>query len=174
MYRQSEKNLLSSKVSPTCPQNMVNLRPSSGWDLLVSLGHPCKFQPVSRLCIVTARHSSSGSGCQPNFAALHRGRQLYSAGRPSPWALAHISSGCSSVCICIPGRVWQSIYSKQFSRGQHQYGAVLNWCWLRVLDRCTWTLPCEYDWTVCVQRRCGLMSNYFDHLLTLIIMCCPM
>jgi len=41
-----------------------------------------------RLGSVTAQHS--GSGCQPNFAALNRGRQLYSAGRPSPWALAHI------------------------------------------------------------------------------------
>ena len=30
---------------------------------------------------VTARHS--GSGRQPNFAALNRGRHLYSAGRPS-------------------------------------------------------------------------------------------
>ena len=39
---------------------------------------------------VTARHSSSGR--EPNFAALNRGRQLYSAGRPSRWALAHISS----------------------------------------------------------------------------------
>ena len=37
---------------------------------------------------VTARHSSSGR--QPNFAALNRGRHLYSAGRPSRWALAHI------------------------------------------------------------------------------------
>jgi len=25
--------------------------------------------------------------------------------------------------------------------------------------------PGEYDWTVHVQRRCGLMSNYFDHVL---------
>ena len=33
-------------------------------------------------------HSSSGR--QPNFAALNRGRHLYSAGRPSRWALAHI------------------------------------------------------------------------------------
>ena len=32
------------------------------------------------------------SGRQPNFAALNRGRHLYSAGRPSGWALAHISS----------------------------------------------------------------------------------
>jgi len=52
------------------------------------LGHPCKFQRVSRFGFVTARHSSSGR--QPNFAALNRGRHLYSAGRPSRWALAHI------------------------------------------------------------------------------------
>ena len=38
--------------------------------------------------LVTARHSSSGR--QPNFTALNRGRHLYSAGRPSRWALAHI------------------------------------------------------------------------------------
>ena len=54
----------------------------------MSLGHPCKFQRVSRLGSVTARHSSSGR--QPNFAALNRGRHLCSAGRPSGWALAHI------------------------------------------------------------------------------------
>ena len=67
------------------------LRPTNGWDLLPSLGHPCTFQRVtSRLGSVTARHSSSGR--QPNFAALNRGRHLYSAGRPSRWALAHISS----------------------------------------------------------------------------------
>jgi len=32
------------------------LRPTSGWDRLTSLGHPCKFQLVSRLGSVTARH----------------------------------------------------------------------------------------------------------------------
>ena len=30
---------------------------------------------------------------------------------------------------------------------------------------CTLAPPGEYDWTVRVRRRCGLMSNYFDHLL---------
>ena len=64
------------------------LRPTSGWDLLASLRHPCKFQCVSLLGIVTAQQSSSGH--QPNFAALNRGRHLYSAGRPWRWALAHI------------------------------------------------------------------------------------
>jgi len=53
-------------------------------------GTPANFQRVSRLGNVTARHSSSGR--RPNFAALNRGRRLYSAGRPSRWALAHISS----------------------------------------------------------------------------------
>jgi len=33
---------------------------------------------------------ASSSGRQPNFAALNRGCQLRSAGRPSGWALAHI------------------------------------------------------------------------------------
>jgi len=56
------------------------------------------------LQIFTARHSSSGR--QPNFAALNRGRHLHSAGRPSRWALTHISSSpsnnrpiiCASAC----------------------------------------------------------------------------
>jgi len=32
---------------------------------------------------------------------------------------------------------------------------------------CTMAPPEEYDWTVHLRRRCGLMSNYFDHLLLL-------
>ena len=73
-------------MSPQCGE----LRPTSGWDRPGSLEHPCKFQRVSCLGSVAARHSSSGR--QPNFAALNRGRHLYSAGRPSHWALAYISS----------------------------------------------------------------------------------
>ena len=65
-------------------------RPTNGRYPSGSLMHPCKFQRLSRLGSVTARHSSSGR--QPNFAALNRRRHLYSAGRPSRWALAHISS----------------------------------------------------------------------------------
>ena len=36
--------------------------------------------------------TASRSGRQPHLAALNRGRHLCSAGRPSRWALAHISS----------------------------------------------------------------------------------
>jgi len=44
--------------------------PTNGWDRFGSLGHPYKFQRVSRLGSVTARHSSSGR--QPNFVVLNR------------------------------------------------------------------------------------------------------
>jgi len=75
------------------------LWPTSSWDLLASLGHPCKFQPVSHLCRLTAQHCSSGR--QPNFAALNRGRHLYSAGRPSRWTLS-----LSFWYFCVSGYFW--------------------------------------------------------------------
>jgi len=65
------------------------LRSTIGLEPLASMGHPSKFQWVSRLGNVTVRHHS-GSARQPNVSALNRGRHLYSAGRPSRWALAHI------------------------------------------------------------------------------------
>ena len=82
------------------------LRPTSGWERFVSLGHPCKFKRASRLGSVTARHSSIGR--QPNFAALNRGRHLCSAGRPSRWSSAHIlvCRNISSYCSVF----WSTMY----------------------------------------------------------------
>ena len=64
---------------------------TGGWDRFVSLGHPANFNGFLHLGSITARYLSSGR--QPNFAALNRGRHLYSTGRPSRWALAHIVVG---------------------------------------------------------------------------------
>jgi len=89
-YRQSEKKLVKQQYVLHMSSQYGELRPASGWDRFTSLGHPCKFQWVSRLGSVTARQSSSE--CHRKFAALNRGRHLCSAGRPSRWALAHISS----------------------------------------------------------------------------------
>jgi len=75
------------------------VRPTNGWDRFVSLGHPSKFQLVSRLDSVNVWHCSSGR--QPNFAALNRGRHLYLARRPSRWALAHISRFAIMPFCCI-------------------------------------------------------------------------
>jgi len=52
------KNLVNSNARHMSSQ-YSELRPTSGWDLLASLGHPTAFQQVSRLGSVTARHSSS-------------------------------------------------------------------------------------------------------------------
>ena len=93
-YRQSEKKLVKLQYLLDMSLQYGELRFTSSWDRFVSFGHPCKFQWVSRLGSVTARHSSIGRW--PNFAALNTGRHLYSSGRPSRWVLAHISSFCVS------------------------------------------------------------------------------
>jgi len=90
------KQLVKQQYLPHMSLQYGELWPTSAWDLLASLGHPSKFQQVSRLGSVTAQHSSSGR--QPNFAALNRGRQLYSAGRPLRWALAHILVPSKIIC----------------------------------------------------------------------------
>ena len=80
-YRQSDKSLLSSNISSTCPHNIVNFGPLAAEIGSLVWGTPANFS-------VTARHSSSGR--QRNFAALNRGHHQYSAGWPSRLALAHI------------------------------------------------------------------------------------
>jgi len=81
-YRQSQK-ALSSIMSSRCPHNMVNIGPLTaeiGWRIW---GTPANFNGFRVLAALLR---------QPNFAALNRGCHLCSAGRPSRWALVHISS----------------------------------------------------------------------------------
>ena len=61
------KNLLSGNISPHMFLQYGELRPTSDWERFVSLGHPSKFQRVSRLGSVTVRHYASGR--QPNCGA---------------------------------------------------------------------------------------------------------
>jgi len=61
--------------------------------------NPCKFQPVSRLGSVTARHYLVVGVSQT--AALNTGRHIYSTGRPSRWALSHILVPCGFFLILL-------------------------------------------------------------------------
>ena len=82
-----KKNLLNSNTSSTCPGNMVNfglLTAEIRWQGWAPQQISTGFASWQRYC------AASSSGRQPNFAALNRGRHLYSAGWPSRWALAHI------------------------------------------------------------------------------------
>ena len=97
-------SLLHRRRSTEVNQTLHYVWPSPGLVryiyILVALAHNgilagAKFTLCPSLALsysgsVIARHCSSGR--QPNFAALNRGRHLYSSGRPSRWALAHISS----------------------------------------------------------------------------------
>jgi len=59
--RQTEKNLLSSNISSTCPHNVVNFGPLAAEIGPVVWGTPGNFNGFCVLaCSVTARHSSIG------------------------------------------------------------------------------------------------------------------
>jgi len=93
MYRQSEKNLLNTDTSSTCPHKMVYfglLTAEIRWRVW---GIPANFNGFRILAALL--HGTLVVGVsQTFFVTLNRGRHLYSAGRPSRWALAHISSLC--------------------------------------------------------------------------------
>ena len=81
--------MLDSNISPTYPHNMVNFGPLAAevgsvvWDTQANFN---RFRVLALLL-----HDIRAVGASQT-AALNRGRHLYLAGRPSRWALAHISS----------------------------------------------------------------------------------
>jgi len=77
-----KKDMLSSNISPTYPYNMVNFGPLAAEIVSLVWGTPANFNGFRVL--VALLHSQT--------AALNRRRHLYLAGRPSRWALAHIST----------------------------------------------------------------------------------
>ena len=83
-----KKNLLSSNISPTCPHNMVNFGPLAAEIVSLVWGTPGNFNGFRVLAALLDGTQLVGVS---QTVALNRGRHLYSAGRPSRWALAHIS-----------------------------------------------------------------------------------
>ena len=90
-----KKNLLSSNISPTCPHKMVNFGPLAAEILSLVWGTSGNFNGFHVLAALL--HGTLVVGVSQT-AALNRGRHLYSAGRPSRWAFAHISSYIFSAC----------------------------------------------------------------------------
>ena len=84
-----ERNLLSSNISFTCPHNMVNFGPLAAEIVSLVWGTPGNFNGFRILAALL--HGTLVVGVSQT-AALNRGHHLYSAGRPSHWALAQISS----------------------------------------------------------------------------------
>jgi len=103
-----KKNLLSSNISSTCPHNMVNFGPLAADIVSLVWGTLGNFNGFHVLAALL--HGALVVGVSQT-AALNRGRHLYSAGRPSRWALAHIL-----VVITQPGS-WCSFTFRQRVEG---------------------------------------------------------
>ena len=86
----NRKKLLSGNISSTCPHNMVNFGLLAAEIVSGVWGTQLLFNGFRVLAALL--HGICSSGRQPNFAALNRRQHLCLAGRPSRWALAHISS----------------------------------------------------------------------------------
>ena len=77
-------------MSSRCPHNMVNFGLLAAEIVSLVWGALLNFNWFR---VLWQRYRTACSrGRQPNFAALNRGRHLRSAGRPSRWTLARISS----------------------------------------------------------------------------------
>jgi len=86
MYRQSEKTV-KQQYLPYMSHNMMNFGPLAAEIVSLVWGTPGNFNGFRVLAALL--HDTLVVGVS-QIAALNRGRHLYSAGRPSLWALAHI------------------------------------------------------------------------------------
>ena len=102
-----KKNLLSSNISSTCPHNMVNFGPLVAEIVLLVWGTPANFNGFRVLAALL--HGTLVVGVSQT-AAFNRGRHLYSAGRPSRWALAHISNLIIFIMLCQPHKKGRQSY----------------------------------------------------------------
>ena len=90
-----------------CPHNMVNFGPLAAEICWRVWGTSANFNGFR---VLAAFMHGITIGHQVNFAALKRGRHLYSAGRPLRGALAHIS-GVSIKCPrCIKTNARRALY----------------------------------------------------------------
>ena len=130
------KKLLSSNISSRCPHNMVNFGLIAAEILSLVWSTPANF---NGFCVLAALlHGTLVVGVSQT-AAFNRGRHLHSAGRPSGWALAHISS-CFQDCYLSENNYFDQ---SNFTFHCHDYIAVtynrnckrLSSSRLRITDR---------------------------------------
>jgi len=99
-----KKNLLNSNISPTCPYNMVNFGLVTAEICWRVWGTPANFNRFRFLAALL--HGTLVMGVRQT-AALNRGRHLYSARRPSRWALAHILLILVVTVLTVVGLGWR-------------------------------------------------------------------
>ena len=117
-------------MSSTCLHNIGPLAAEIDPVVLGTLQISTGFASWQRYC------TASSSGRQPTFAALNRGRHQYSAGRPSRWALAHISS----ISQCLSQFQPIAFYWRIHQRVQCEFRLVLGSDWRQYYDSPSFTV----------------------------------
>ena len=113
----NQKKNLSSNISSTCPHNMVNFGPLAAEICWQVWGTPANFNGFRVLA--ASLHGIPVLGISQT-AALNRGRHLYSAGRLSRWAMAHIL-----VIICLMAKTTRDL--SWCSAGEITVGLAYHW-----------------------------------------------
>jgi len=83
----NRRKMLNSNISPTCPYNMMNFVPLAAEMGSLVWATPANFNGFRVLAPLL--HGTLVVGANET-ATLNRGCHLYSAGRPSLWAMDHI------------------------------------------------------------------------------------
>jgi len=87
----NRKKLVSSNISFTCSRNMVNFGPIAAEIGPVVWGNPANFNGFRVLAALGLLHGTLVLGVSQTLRRWTEAwRHLYSAGRPSRWALAYI------------------------------------------------------------------------------------
>ena len=109
MYRQSEKNLLNSNISPTCPHNMVNFGPLAAdicWRVWVT---PANF---NGFCILTTLlHGTLVGGHQPYCGVEHRAPPILGRAANTLGIGPHSSRRCCCVWKSLI-QLWHAVYAQ--------------------------------------------------------------
>jgi len=100
------KKLLSSNISSRCPHNMVNFGPLAAEIDPVVCGTPANFNGFRIL--VALLHGILVVGVSQTLPR-RTGCHLYSAGRPSSWALAHILLLNLKCTMCAKIVIYQNV-----------------------------------------------------------------
>ena len=136
----SRKKLVKQHLLYMCPQ-YVNFGPLAAEIVSLVWGTPANFNGFRVLAALL--HGTIVVGVSQT-ATFNRGRHLYSAGRPSRWALAHIS-GLLFLCTC---HFHLKISIRQLS-------ASNRGCFINI------PLPNAYYMSFC-SKKCGLSDQDCD------------
>jgi len=115
--------------------SQYELRPTNGWDPLASLGHPCKFQRVSRLDSVATRHSIVVDVRQTLWRWTEGPTYIRQGGHHVghwPTFLVVLSFSSSVVCVlsvCCAAFVWKWTFYHISDKCYFTKTHILLQCW---------------------------------------------